>query len=59
MAAGTTSLGLNTRIEDILSHLPVSHTTEYCKGQTIYGPDKLSESIYLVVAGKVGISQTA
>jgi CRP/FNR family transcriptional regulator len=59
MASSTTSLGLPTRLEDVLEHLPVSCTTEYNKGQTIYGPDCLSKSIYLVVTGKVGISQIA
>jgi CRP/FNR family transcriptional regulator, cyclic AMP receptor protein len=59
MAASTTSLELHTRIEDVLSHLPVSATTEYSKGQMIYGPDHSSKSLYLVVAGKVGISQIA
>jgi CRP/FNR family cyclic AMP-dependent transcriptional regulator len=59
MAASTTSLGLLTRIEDVLEHLPISTTTEYSKGQTIYGPTSPSQSIYLVVTGKVGISQIA
>jgi CRP/FNR family cyclic AMP-dependent transcriptional regulator len=59
MTPSTTRAGLNTRFEDILAHLPVSNTLEYGKGQTIYGPDKLSKSVYLVVTGKVGISQTA
>ncbi|HYW42472.1 MAG TPA: Crp/Fnr family transcriptional regulator [Bryobacteraceae bacterium] len=59
MASSTTSLGLHTRTEDVLSHLPISSTTEYGKGQMIYGPDNLSSSIYLVVAGKVEISQIA
>lgn len=59
MAASIMSLGSNTRIEDVLEHLPISKTTEYAKGQTIYGPDNLSNSIYLVIAGKVGISQIA
>ncbi|HXB70165.1 MAG TPA: Crp/Fnr family transcriptional regulator [Candidatus Acidoferrales bacterium] len=59
MAASSTSSGFHTRIEDILSHLPVSGTTEFGKGQMIYGQDKLSESIYLVISGKVGISQIA
>jgi len=59
MASGTTSLAIQTRTEDVLAHLPVSSTTHYGKGQTIYGPDNLSDSIYLVVTGKVGISQIA
>src|ERR1017187_9575473 len=56
MAAGNTSPVLT---EDVLAHLPVSSTTEYGKGQAIYGPDNLSDSIYPVVTGKVGISQIA
>jgi CRP/FNR family transcriptional regulator, cyclic AMP receptor protein len=59
MAAITTSPTSDTRTEDALAHLPVSNTTEYDKGQTIYGPPHFSKSIYLVVAGKVGISQVA
>jgi len=39
--------------------LAIASTTEYGKGRMIYGPDKLSSSIYLVVAGKVEISQIA
>ena len=59
MAAVTTSPVSPRRTEDVLAHLPVSSTTEYGKGQAIYGPDNLSDSIYLVVTGKVGISQIA
>jgi CRP/FNR family transcriptional regulator, cyclic AMP receptor protein len=59
MASSITSSALQTRIEDVLSHLPISSTVEYPKGQMIYGPDHPSNSIYLVVAGKVGISQIA
>jgi CRP/FNR family transcriptional regulator len=46
-------------MEDPLAHLPVSATTEYRKGQIIFGPAALSKSIYLVITGKVGISQIA
>jgi CRP/FNR family transcriptional regulator, cyclic AMP receptor protein len=53
------SPGSQRRIEDILAHLPVSNTTEYAKGELIYGPDQPSDNLYLVVAGKVGISQIA
>src|ERR1017187_5772278 len=59
MASMTTSPPVDTRIEDALAHLPVSSTTEYHKGQTIYDPAYFSKSIYLVVTGKVGISQIA
>ena len=58
MASSTTSSALNyTRLEDVLAHLPISSTKEYSKGQMIYGPDDPSQSIYLVVSGKVEISQ--
>lgn len=59
MAASTTALDLETGIEDVLAQLPISSITEYGKGQTIYGPTKPSKSIYLVLSGTVGISQTA
>jgi CRP/FNR family cyclic AMP-dependent transcriptional regulator len=59
MASSTTSPRLQTQVEDVLAQLPISHTTEYAKGQIIYSPDDLSSSIYLVVSGKVGISQIA
>jgi CRP-like cAMP-binding protein len=48
-----------TRLEDILENLPIAGTAQYRKGQTIYGPDDSSASIYLVVTGTVGISQIA
>jgi CRP/FNR family transcriptional regulator len=59
MAARTATLEKHTRLEDVLGHLPVSSTTQYRKGQRIYGPDDVSKSIYLVVTGTVGISQIA
>lgn len=59
MSSGPTSLCLHTRIEDVLEHLPISCTTEYRKGRMIYGPNNPSTSMYLVVTGKVGISQIA
>lgn len=60
MASGTTSLELQpTRLEDVLAHLPLASTTEYNQGQMIYGPDHLSKSLYLVISGKVLISQVA
>jgi CRP/FNR family cyclic AMP-dependent transcriptional regulator len=46
-------------LEDVLAHLPVSSTINYRKGQVIYSPDHPSKSIYLVSAGKVGISRIA
>ena len=59
MAPTAPSLVSNTPIEDVLEYLPVSQARGYRKGQMIYGPDKLSTSLYLVVAGKVEISQIA
>ncbi|MBZ5624974.1 MAG: Crp/Fnr family transcriptional regulator [Acidobacteriia bacterium] len=59
MASSPTSSALYSRTEDVLAHLPVSRITEYGKGEMIYGPDNFSNSIYLVVAGTVGISQMA
>jgi CRP/FNR family transcriptional regulator, cyclic AMP receptor protein len=59
MAASTLSLVAPTRIEDVLAYLPASGTAAYSKGQTIYAPGHASNSIYLVVAGKVGISHVA
>jgi len=57
MASSTPSLRTHAQREDLLAHLPVSSTTEYGKGQVIYSRDVSSSSLYLVVAGKVGISQ--
>lgn len=59
MASSTTTLGSCTQLEDVLAYLPIAGTMEYGPGQTIYGPDRFSKNIYLVVAGKVGISQIA
>jgi len=59
LASSNTSLALDSRTEDVLAYLPVSSTVEYGKGKMIYGPDNFSNRIYLVVAGKVGISQVA
>jgi len=57
MASSTPSLKAHPQREDLLAHLPVSSTTEYGKGQVIYNRDVSSSSLYLVVTGKVGISQ--
>src|ERR1700728_4887130 len=42
-------------LEDPLAHLPCSTILEYRKGQTIYGQDRPSTSIYLVIDGKVKV----
>jgi CRP-like cAMP-binding protein len=57
MAPGTTSSQFDTRLEDVLEHLPLARTTDYGKGGTIYGPARPSTNIYLVVSGKVQILQ--
>jgi len=44
-------------VEDVLAHLPVSSITEYRRGQIIYSPQQSSKRLYLVVAGKVALSQ--
>jgi CRP/FNR family transcriptional regulator len=59
MAASTISVETHPHYEDVLAQLPASKTTEYSKGQMIYGMDKLSTSIYLVLTGKVGLSHLA
>lgn len=40
----------------VLEMLPASAATEYDKGEVIYLPDSLPDSLYLVVTGKVKIS---
>ena len=57
MASSTKSLESPARFEDVLAYLPIAHITEYGKGQTIYRPKDVSTSIYLLMAGTVGISQ--
>jgi CRP/FNR family cyclic AMP-dependent transcriptional regulator len=59
MTPTTTLLRSQTQIEDVLAHLPISSTTEYRKGHVIYSRADASRSLYLVVTGKVGISQVA
>jgi len=46
-------------LEDPLAHLPCSTILEYRKGQTIYGHEQPSTSIYLVIDGKVKICRLA
>jgi CRP/FNR family cyclic AMP-dependent transcriptional regulator len=59
MVSSSTSLRAHVELEDVLAHLPMSSTTEYGKGQLIYSREEFSKSLYLVVTGKVGISQIA
>jgi len=42
--------------EDALAHLPCSTVLEYRKGQMIYNHDQPSNTIYLVIDGKVKVS---
>src|SRR5580658_62352 len=46
-------------LEDPLAHLPCSTIIEYKKGQSIYGQEQPSTSIYLVIDGKVKICRLA
>ncbi|HUP05024.1 MAG TPA: Crp/Fnr family transcriptional regulator [Bryobacteraceae bacterium] len=48
---------LESNLEDVLAHLPISSTTEYGKWQTIYGQHAPAKCIFLVVSGKVAISR--
>jgi CRP/FNR family transcriptional regulator len=59
MASSSRSLEPRARLDDVVAHFPVSAATRYRKGQKIYGPSDRSKTIYLVVAGKVGISHIA
>jgi CRP/FNR family cyclic AMP-dependent transcriptional regulator len=57
LATSGTRLKTRSRIEDVLAHLPIAGTTEYSQGQIVYGPDRLSKSLYLVISGNVLISR--
>jgi CRP/FNR family transcriptional regulator len=46
-------------LEDPLAYLPCSTIVEYSRGQLIYGRSQLSNSIYLVIDGKVKVCRTA
>jgi len=46
-------------LEDPLAHLPCSSIVEYRRGQIIYSQDQPSNSIYLVIGGKVKVSRVA
>lgn len=46
-------------LEDPLAYLPCSTIVEFAKGQLIYGRSQLSNSIYLVIDGKVKVCRTA
>lgn len=46
-------------MEDPLAYLPCSTIVEYARGQVIYGRSQASNSIYLVIDGKVKVCRTA
>jgi CRP/FNR family transcriptional regulator len=46
-------------LEDPLAYLPCSTIVEYSRGQLIYGRSQVSNSIYLVIDGKVKVCRTA
>jgi len=46
-------------LEDPLAYLPCSTILEYSRGQLIYGRTQISNSIYLVIDGKVKVCRTA
>lgn len=58
-SSSITASAFQAPLEDVLAHLPVSSTINYRKGQVVYSPDRPSHSIYLVSAGKVGMSRIA
>jgi CRP/FNR family cyclic AMP-dependent transcriptional regulator len=47
------------RLEDPLAYLPCSTIMEYPRGHLIYGRAQISNSIYLVIDGKVKVCRTA
>jgi CRP/FNR family cyclic AMP-dependent transcriptional regulator len=59
MGISTAQVSQSRQLEDPLAHLPCSTILEYRKGQTIYGHDQPSTSIYLVIDGKVKVCRLA
>ncbi len=47
------------QLEDVLAHLPASDVLDYRKGEIIYSPNRPSKSFYLVMTGRVQLSQIA
>ncbi|HUK19147.1 MAG TPA: Crp/Fnr family transcriptional regulator [Bryobacteraceae bacterium] len=45
--------------EDPLTYLPRKPLQEFAKGQIVFGPDKPSDRLYLVILGRVKISATS
>jgi CRP/FNR family transcriptional regulator len=60
MATSPPALAVPQRsLEDPLAHLPCSSILEYRRGQVIYDQDQPSNSIYLVIDGKVKVCRMA
>jgi CRP/FNR family cyclic AMP-dependent transcriptional regulator len=59
MTPSATPLESNKQLDDVLAYLPISITTDYKKGESIYSPKHPLNSIYMVVSGIVGVSQIA
>jgi CRP-like cAMP-binding protein len=57
MATDTKQPAVEQEPEDPLSHLPCSTISEYRKGQIIYGPDRPSAALYLLIDGKVKVQR--
>jgi CRP/FNR family transcriptional regulator len=54
-----TSVPQKSSCEDPLLYLPCSEILKYGKGELIYGPERPSNKIYLVIDGKVKICRQA
>jgi CRP/FNR family transcriptional regulator, cyclic AMP receptor protein len=60
MVTSPTTLAVPQKtLEDPLAHLPCSSILEYRKGQVIYSQDQPSNSLYLVIDGKVKVCRMA
>lgn len=59
MATSAMAFAAPKAFEDPLAYLPTSAVRAYQKDQVIYSPEQDSESIYLVVAGKVKVYRIA
>ncbi len=58
-AAAPANVDNRELMEDPLAYLPCSTIVEYSRGQLIYGRSQVSNSIYLVIDGKVKVCRTA
>jgi CRP/FNR family cyclic AMP-dependent transcriptional regulator len=57
MASISRAFAANKRLEDPLEYLPCSKVVEFRKGEVIYDADQPSTAIYLVIEGRVAVSQ--